>query len=180
MDYTIIVEMSREKTTKIENNSFAKNINKLVVDNGGRYVFAEAIGVSYEAVRQWCIGEKIPDGKRLLAIHDKYHVSIDWLLTGKESPPPDPSDQVPAEIRAACQQCRDILLSDHKIIKPALLSNLAAFHSSIQVEAAQKKENEKLNNENVDLNRRLTHVEQLLEAKQCTGTDEAASSSTGR
>ncbi len=135
--------MSREKTTKVENNLFAKNINKLVIDNGGRYVFAESIGVSYEAVRQWCIGEKIPDGKRLLAIREKYRVSIDWLLTGTASSPPAADaakDFLPAhwpeDMRKACRQMQKIFLSDHDhdVIKPALIASLNAYEASIDNE----------------------------------------------
>jgi len=167
--------MSRKKTSIIENSIFVANINKLVDDHGDKYTFAEAIGVSYEAVRQWCIGENLPDGRRLLAIHEKFGVSIDWLLTGKEPGAQLPEAfmaQWPVEVRNACTQLKNILLSDHPVIKPALLSNLAAFESSVEREKTQDEEIKRVN-------RRLHRQEQELRAKQSTGTDGAASSSTG-
>lgn len=75
--------MSRKKTTISNFSVFITNINALVDKIGSKYDLAEAIGVSYDAVRQWCNGENLPDGKRLLLIHQKFNVSLDWLLTGE-------------------------------------------------------------------------------------------------
>lgn len=181
--------MSSKKTTIIDNFLFANNINKIVDDTGGPYTFADAIGVSYEAVRQWCIGKNLPDGKRLLAIKEKFGVSIDLLLTGTDpsqiqthtinelqaeySACADSMDKWPEDVKNACRQIRDILLSDHPVIKPALLSNLAAFQSSVEKEKSQDEEIGKLN-------RRLKLLENQHNAERSSGTEEAASSSTGK
>ena len=74
----------------------------------------------------------------------------------------------PKEIQDACRKLKDILLSDDPVIKPALLSNLAAFQQSLE----QKEEIRKLS-------RRLQFLEERHKAKRHTGTDGAASSSTG-
>lgn len=81
--------------------------------------------------------------------------------------------QWPAEIRNACRQLKDILLSDHPVIKPALLSNLAAFQYSV---AKEKSQDAEIRN----LSRRLQELEEWHKAKQPTGIDGAASSSTGQ
>jgi len=185
--YTTKTKMSRKKLIITNYLLFVGHINRLVDDNGGKYAFAEAIGVSYDAVRQWCIGENLPDGKRLLAISEKFGVSLDWLLTGrgpekiavsgieeagKEYNSCESFDHWPEEIQNACRQLREILLSDHPVIKPALLSNLAAFQFSLGKEKTQDEEIRKLS-------RRLLELEQWHKAKRRSGTGGAASSSTG-
>ena len=182
--------MSRKKTTITNNIIFVNNINIMVNKHGGKYTFAKSIGVSYDAVRQWCNGENLPDGKRLLAIRDKFGVSIDALLSGSDPGQTykpqiaettaeyggscvDSLDKWPEEVKNACRQMKKILESDHPVIKPALLSNLAAFQYSVDKEKSQDEEIRKLNE-------RLKLLEDYHEAKQCTGTDEAASSSTGK
>jgi hypothetical protein len=142
--------MSSKKMIITNNILFAKNINRIVDDKGGKYVFADAIGVSYDAVRQWCIGENLPDGKRLLAIRDKFKVSIDWLLTGTEAniPTPGVAQAMPHyqcpfcsgmsdETKELCKKVKDIMESKHKYIAPALSANIDAFHYSIEKEKEQ-------------------------------------------
>lgn len=76
--------MSRKKTNKPDIFLFTNNINVLAIDNGGKYAFAEKLGVVYDSVRRWCNGDNLPDGNQLMLIHNKFGISIDWLLTGKE------------------------------------------------------------------------------------------------
>ncbi len=163
--------MSRKKLLITENNLFTANINTLVGIIGGKTAFASALKVSYDTVRSWCMGEFLPGGSQLLSIHKKFGVSIDWLLTGidpsqmhsqniKEasaiySPSVDSLDGWPEEIKDACRQVRNILLSDHSMIKDALLSNLLAFQ-------------------------RLHSLEEKNKAKKITDIEEAVSSSIGK
>lgn len=184
--------MSRKKTLKNVNiiyyASFANNISSLVESNGGRKIFAETIGVKYETIRNWCNGTRFPEGYQLLSIRDKYGISIDALLTSSDpeliyTPKvsesqaeygacADSLDKWPDDIKNACRQVKKILQSDHPVIKPALLSNLAAFQYSVDKEESQDAEIRKLN-------QRLKLLEEFHKAKQRTGTDGAASSSTG-
>lgn len=139
--------MSRKKTTIINNNLFISNINMIVNENGGKYAFAETIGVSYDAVRQWCLGENFPDGRRLLSIHDKFAVSIDWLLTGTGEKQliqgvaeakdayngnNDFMSGWPEDHRNDCLMLKEILDSGDKVAIAAIKSNLVAFHESIR------------------------------------------------
>lgn len=149
--------MSRKKTLKNVNiiyyASFANNISSLVESNGGRKIFAETIGVKYETIRNWCNGTRFPEGYQLLSIRDKYGISIDALLTSSDpeliyTPKVSESqaeygacaeslDKWPDDIKNACRQVKKILQSDHPVIKPALLSNLAAFQYSVDKEESQ-------------------------------------------
>jgi len=151
--------MSRKNTLITKNNLFVNNINKIVDANGGKSVFAEAIDVSYDAVRQWCIGENLPDGKRLLAIHEKFHVSIDWLLTGNEHGEEFMCDWPPVAIEA-CQRVKNILDSGNKIVIDALYTNLAAFEENISLK------------EDVDdLKKEMKYIRKIIKKGQRTGTD---------
>jgi hypothetical protein len=100
---------------------------------------------------------------------------IEWYLYGcKEAEPREQTEEEfmakwPEEIRDACRKLKKLLLSDDPVIKPALLSNLAAFQLSLE----QKEEIRKLS-------RRLQFLEERHKAKRHTGTDGAASSSTGK
>jgi transcriptional regulator with XRE-family HTH domain len=179
--------MSRKKTNKSYNSLFASNISKLASDNGGKYAFAEAIGVVYDSVRRWCNGDNLPDGKQLMLIHEKFGVSLDWLVIGigpqkaavagiaeqEAGYGCESLDSWPEDIKNACRQLREILLSDHPVIKPALLSNLAAFQHSVSKEKSQEEEIRKLS-------RRLLELEQWHKAEQNTGAERAALSSTGK
>lgn len=136
--------MSRKKTEISFLTEFHKNINQLVIDNGGdKRAFAEKIGVAYDTVLAWCNGENLPNGKQLIGIHEKFHCSLDWLLTGKT---PEVGDVKTGskEIQNAYKQLIAIMESDHPVIKPALLSNLAAFEYSITQEQYQRKDIETL------------------------------------
>ena len=184
------MQKSRKKTTKIAFNEFSININTLVGDNGGGKIVADELGVSYEAVRKWCKGINLPDGKMLLAIHEKFNVSIDWLLTGKESKGCSEEEfmaQWPEEIRNACRQLKDVFLSDHPVIKPALISNLAAFQYSVEKEKSQdnkiEEQTQKLKKQDQEIRKireQLKQLENWHKAEQSTGTGGAASSSTGK
>jgi transcriptional regulator with XRE-family HTH domain len=162
-----------------------RNINTLVDTHGNKYTFAEAIGVSYDAVRQWCIGENLPDGARMLAIRDKFGVSIDWLLTGAdpapvsayeyresvspyESGPPCPfCGDMSDEIKKLCITLKDIIDSKHPVIVPALLSNLEAFKYSVDKERKQDDDIDKLKRE-------VRHLKTLMSSETHSGSGKAA------
>jgi hypothetical protein len=130
-----------------------------------------------------------PSIEYIVAVSRVTRKPVEWYLYGKpsesqpdykveESRPQFGSEEDlmshwPEEIKSACRQLKEILLSDHPVIKPALLSNLAAFQYSVEKEKSQDEEIK-------NLNRRLQHLEEYHKAKQPTGTDGAASSSTGK
>jgi hypothetical protein len=114
--------------------------------------------------------------------------STDWYLYG-ETPENQPVhkaaelqarykseeeflSQWPEEIRNACYQLKDILLSDLSEIKTALILILAAFQKNVKKEKSSLEETR-------TLNRRIQELENYHKAKQDTGTGGAASSSTG-
>jgi len=179
--------MSRKKTNKSDYYLFSINISRIADENGGKYAFAEALGVVYDSVRRWCNGENLPDGQQLLSIRDKFGVSIDWLLTGADPTPvkitgvaesaseynEDSMCGWPQEIKDACRQLKQILLSNHPVIKPALQSNLAAFQYSVEKEKSQDAEIQ-------TLSRRIKYLEDYHTAERDSGIDGAASSSTGK
>lgn len=45
--------------------------------------FAESLGITRLTVIRYENGERFPDAQFLLALHEKYFVDINWLLTGK-------------------------------------------------------------------------------------------------
>ena len=82
--YTSVIVMSRKKTSVIDKSLFPYNINVLAERFGGKKAFSEQLGIAYDTVRRWCLGEFLPESNQLLIIREKFGVSIDWLLTGKE------------------------------------------------------------------------------------------------
>jgi hypothetical protein len=93
---------------------------------------------------------------------------------------PDCMNDWPNDIIEACRQLKDILLSDHPVIKPALISSLAAFQCSLEKEKEQDEKIKKQDQEIKKLSRRLLQLENWHKAEQDTGTVGAASSSTGK
>lgn len=154
--------------------------------------FAQKAKMGYTTLMNYLVPKgigRVPEWDQLVKIAQASGKSIDWLLTGKDpvqlqagivSDPragygacADSLDTLPEEIKNACRQVRDIFLSDHSVIKPALLSNLAAFQYSVEKEKSQDEEIEKLN-------RRLKQLEEWRKAERNTGIDTAASSNTGK
>jgi len=121
----------------------------------------------------------------IIAVSKATGKPIEWYLYGNEAitvpmqlavgqnTPTDDFNSWPEEIQFACRLLREIMLSNHPVIKPALQSNLAAYRYSLDKEVSQ---DEEIRN----LSRRLKLLEQQHMAGHDTGTDEAASSSTGR
>lgn len=134
-------------------------------------------------------GKHYPSLQYIIAVSRVTGKPVEWYLYGEKPENhtvhnvadsrtqyvayPDSLDTLPEDIKNACRQVRDILLSDHPVIKPALLSNLAAFKHSVEKEKSQ---DEKIRG----LNKRLKFLENRHNAERGTGTEEAASSSTGK
>lgn len=162
--------MSRKKTHNSDNYIFAFNINKLAKIYGGKYALADKIGVNYDSVRRWCNGDNLPDGQTLLKLQDIFHVSIDWLLTGKsssESKCPFCGD-LSKNTREAIIILNEIFESKDEEIIPALQANLAAFHSAVKrtVVIRELREDVKL------LKSEVKHLKMLNEpGEPRTGTD---------
>jgi transcriptional regulator with XRE-family HTH domain len=96
--------------------------------------------ITEQTENKYEMGRRIPDAdvlNRMVNILDCEDPG--WLLTGNEQKKAITDEeqfmsQWPEEIQNACRQLKEILLSDHRLIKPALLSNLAAFEGSINEE----------------------------------------------
>lgn len=52
--------------------------------------FGEIIGFSQGNVGDWERGRSLPGIKAIIAIVNKFNVTLDWLLLGKDNPPDDP------------------------------------------------------------------------------------------
>jgi len=178
--------MSRKKTHNFDLFLFVNNIKSLVDEIGDKYIFAEAIGVSYESVRRWCNGENLPDGQQLLAIKEKLSVSTDWLLAG-ENPEPvygkapeqgssalmvadhgkygTSDNECPVNCEGNLREiCRSVkyVMEDDGEFADALKANIKAFKKS------------------VELDRRVKNLEQTISTGQGGGMPQAPARSTAR
>jgi transcriptional regulator with XRE-family HTH domain len=172
-----------------KNIEFTARLKEAIKDTGLEYKdFAEKSKIGYTTLMNYLIPKglgRVPEWDQLVKISNGCGKSIDWMLTGQERTPAlcisearsqyraDPMHGWPADLKTACHQLKNILLSNHPVIKPALLSNLAAFEYSIEKE---KEQDEKIRK----VNKRVKDLEDSLRRGQPTGTDEAASSSTGK
>lgn len=145
--------------------NFINNINKLITKNGSKKDFALSIGVNYDTVRRWGLGEFLPGGAELIKIAETYNISIDWLLTGKEVSDPLISDWAP-ETQEACRKVKAILESNDKTTAAALHMNINAFEQSIE----RFDENKKLKGDVEKLKREVNHIKKLNHPGQFTGT----------
>ena len=193
--YTNVCRMSTKKykefCMKWNHSIFIKNINHIVKKHcdAKQVRFNEIIG-QRDAVTRWKKESYRPSLEILLEITEKFPVTIDWLLTGKESKGCSEEEfmaQWPEEIRNACRQLKDVFLSDHPVIKPALISNLAAFQYSVEKEKSQdnkiEEQTQKLKKQDQEIRKireQLKQLENWHKAEQGTGTGGAASSSTGK
>lgn len=154
-----------------------------------------------DAMTRWKKPGYRPSLAVLLEITEKFPVTIDWLLTGMNPTPVKVSGVAEAEagyksdmkphpcagLEEHCPKFKNILLSDHKVIKDAFLANLHAFDYSISKEKEQdgkiKEQDGKIDNLSQDLGRALKEIRQLREAMQSgrlTDTDAVASSNIGK
>lgn len=175
-----------------------KRIKQAIAETGLKYpAFADKADLNYRSMMGYLMPGRcgfVPEWDQLVKIAAATGKSIDWLLTGLETAqarhvvaegnapynvadecdwPADVTDQQREEIRRACKSVQKIYLSDHRVIKPALQSNLAAFEYSIDKEKEQDKEIKQLK-------KRVGDLERGIRSAPPTGTDQAASSSTGK
>jgi len=114
-------------------SAFVTGINELIgrVSGGNKKQFARDLRVNYDTVRCWCAGEYLPGGETLLLLHEKYNVSIDYLLTGK-----DPSavfmDEWSPEVRRACSDVKTIMEQGHSEDIVALSANIRALKRDLE------------------------------------------------
>lgn len=132
--------MSRKKTHKSVYFLFGNNISKIASENGGKYKLAETLGVVYDSVRRWCNGENLPDGKTLLAIKEKFGVSIDWLLADQgQQQAPMISEVPPSYASSADQQTlKEILASGDAEAIETIKKNLSFTLSCIREKSQNK------------------------------------------
>jgi len=121
-------------------------------------------------------GRHNPSLQYIIAVAKFTQKPIEWYLYGETVKPltisetpsgygscADSLDNWPDEIKNACRQMKKILDSDHPVIRPALLSNLAAFEYSVDKEKSQDEEIKKIN-------KRLKRLEvENKELKGCVG-----------
>lgn len=159
--------MSRKKCIKVVNPVFVHNISGLVKKTGGPYAFADKLSISYEAVRRWCNGTNLPDGSALLKIQEVFDVSLDWLLTGKNTKLSDLLASWPEDVRDACLKAKEIIESKDPVITTVLISNIAAFHDAIK----KKEDNQALAKKVDDLQKEVTYIKKISKPGSRTGTD---------
>lgn len=120
--------MSSKNTSNIEYKIFTSNIRQLVEKAGGKKELSAIIGVNYDTVRRWCLGEFLPSGNQLLTIKEKFGISIDWLLTGRE---PGLED-LPEEISKVMSDLKEILVNAPDVFVTSVLSNISAVKYAMQ------------------------------------------------
>lgn len=129
--------MSRKKTQIVQNQQFIDFANrfKSICDGKNKNRIAEAIGVSEETIYDWFRGNRLPEGISLKKIKEYFDISLDWLLTGEESPACSFCSGFDAEIKEACRDLDDISKSGDILVKSAILLNIKAFKDSIKRKA---------------------------------------------
>jgi len=151
--------------------------------------WADLIGISIASVSNihGKKGKVKPSIEYIVAVAKVTGKPIEWYLYGtqpenqaKAMTEEEFMAQWPEEIKNACRQLKEILLSDHPVIKPALLSNLAAFQHSVQEEKVHRDRDNKRDEEIRKLRKRIRFLEERDQADPASGTGAAASSSTGK
>lgn len=138
--------------------------------------FNETVG-QRDAMTRWKIPGYRPSLAVLLKITENYPVTLDWLITGEISnPQPHPC----AGLEEHCPKMKKIILSNHPVITPAFLANLAAFEYSIDRERTQDSTINEHTQKIVNMKKRIVDLETAVQKGLRTGTDGAASSSTGK
>jgi len=74
--------MSSEDNNSHKNNGFVSRFIEVCGTDRPREI-QKLLGISYQAVRNYLGGERLPDTKLLLRIADVTPYSIHWLLTGR-------------------------------------------------------------------------------------------------
>jgi hypothetical protein len=103
--------------------------------NGNASVFNGMVR-QRDAMTRWKNPGYRPSLLVLLEITDNFPVSLDWLITGNES---DSKPHPCAGLEEHCPKIKKIILSEHPVITPAFLANLAAFDYSIDKDKDEKK-----------------------------------------
>ena len=100
------------------------------------------------------------------ALHEK--MDLNALFYGSL---PQQSECEP-EIAPYCQQLKDIISSDHPIVKPAIIAALAAFQNSVLTEKRQGNTIKKQDADIRSLSNRVRYLEKVYNpGKSDTGTD---------
>ncbi|MBN1545733.1 MAG: helix-turn-helix transcriptional regulator [Syntrophaceae bacterium] len=172
-----------------KNIDFTQRLKKAIKNSGLKNrEFAEKAGIGYTTLMNYLVPKglgRVPEWDQLVKISNALGESIDWLIKGIQ---PDTIPQAVEEsvtqwsdeVQTACRQVKGILLSNHPIVKPMLLLNLAAYHHYVQTDKPHRK-NDKLRDEEIrKLRGRLEFLEEWHKAGGDTGTDVATSSSTGK
>lgn len=141
--------MARLKPDKKDLDFFSKKITE-IIDTDGRdiKVIVEEWGVSYEAVRLWMKGTRLPDGGQLLNLKRKLKCSIDSLLTGENKEFDESTAGQSEELKNLCLDLKEILETADEVSIAALKMNMAMIKGAV-----------KDRNEKVALNKRIKVLE---------------------
>jgi len=130
---------------------------------------ARALSVSPQTVNNWRNRGTIP-WDNLYSFATKNALSLDWLIDGAK---PSTKDHPCAGLEEHCPKFKNIMFSGHRVIKPAFMANLEAFHYSIEKEKSEEKDR-------LEMNERIKELEKAIRAGRNTDTDAVASSNIGK
>jgi hypothetical protein len=117
-----------------------------------------------------------PTVPEALALADYFGVDRMWFLTGKDPTP----NHACAGLEEHCPKFKNILLSDHEVIKDAFVANLKAFNYSIDKERKMEKTIEDLSSTAKANITRIDVLEKAMSSGCRTDTDAVASSNIGK
>jgi hypothetical protein len=162
----------------MKNPEFTERLKKAIAGTGlNNPAFAEKAKINYRSLMGYLMPGTVghvPEWDQLVKISDASGRSIDWLLTGKD--PADFTCDWPEPIRNACKTVRKILESDDAETAVALSNNITAFAKSLK----NHEENKALRNDVEALKQEILTLKKLNGLGLSTGTDQAASLSTGK
>jgi len=107
---------------------FIDQLNELIwrVSGGNKKKFARDLGVNYDTVRCWCNGDYLPGSDTLILLHEKFKVSLDRLLLGKD-PRDSFMEEWPPEVQRACGDVKTIMEKGSSDDIIALTANIRAL-----------------------------------------------------
>jgi len=151
--------MARLKPDKKDLDFFSKKITE-IIDTDGRdiKVIVEEWGVSYEAVRLWMKGTRLPDGGQLLNLKRKLKCSIDSLLTGENKEFDESTAGQSEELKNLCLDLKEILETADEVSIAALKMNMAMIKGAVKDRLEAKKDKQ----EKIQLEKRVKVLEKKV------------------
>jgi len=184
-EYTIAFYLSRKICNRIllgimatKNIDFTDRLEKRLSEMGvDKKIFCKDAEINYSTFMTYLAPGsrgRVPEWDQLVKIANASGKSIDWLLTGKESRR-DHAHPC-AGLEEYCKKIKNIILSQHPVITPAFLANIAAFDYSIGQDEKTKDHSKIIKR----MKKRINDLEEAVSRDQSSGIDEVASSNTGK